>query len=156
MPNCGTVDAIYVLRQLSKNFRAKGQTLHWIFVDLEKAVDRIPRSIIVEALRQQNVPETLVQAVIATYRNCRSAVVVDGHLSETFGGSVGVHQGSILSPLLFITVIECVEYVTKHTRRQDLMEMLYVDDLALGHTSVEGVMERYTKWKLLWNGKVSK
>ena len=67
MPGRGTVDAIFVTRQICEKYLAKSEKLHWIFIDLEKAFDRVPRTIIVEALRYQGVPELLVQAVMAVY-----------------------------------------------------------------------------------------
>ena len=144
MPGRGTVDAIFVTRQLCEKFRAKGKKLHWIFVDLEKAFDRVPRQVIVEALRHQAVPEMLINAVMATYTGAKTSVIVDGQKSEEFGVSVGVHQGSILSPLLFITVMQ---YVTESARHNDLMELLYADDLALCDETVTGVLAKYHKWK---------
>ena len=141
MPGKGTVDAIFVTRQLCEKFRAKGKKLHWIFVDLEKAFDRVPRPVIVEALRHQTVPEMLIKAVMATYKGAKTSVLVDGQKSEEFGVSVGVHQGSILSPLLFITVMQ---YVTESARHNDLQ---YADDLALCDETVTGVLAKYHKWK---------
>ena len=40
------------------------------------------------------------------YSNARSQVRVNGQLSEKFEVTVGVHQGSVLSTLLFIIVLE--------------------------------------------------
>ena len=42
------------------------------------------------------------------YTNARSRVRVNGSLSEEFSVKVGVHQGSVLSPLLFIMVLEAL------------------------------------------------
>ena len=144
MPGRGTTDAIFVTRQITEKYIAKGKKLHWIFIDLEKAFDRVPRRVMVEALRHYNVPECLVQAIMTTYNGCRTSVVVDGHLSEPFDVSVGVHQGSILSPLLFIIVMQ---YVTEDARYNDLLELLYADDIALGDSTVEAVVARYLRWK---------
>ena len=38
----GTIDAICLARQMQENFRVKGKKLHFGFVDLEKAFDRVP------------------------------------------------------------------------------------------------------------------
>ena len=42
------------------------------------------------------------------YKDVRSRVRVGDGYSEEFGVGVGVHQGSVLSPLLFIIVLEAV------------------------------------------------
>ena len=51
-----TTDAIYIARQLQEMFREK-KRLHHVFVDLEKAFDKIPRNAIRWVLRRQNVLE---------------------------------------------------------------------------------------------------
>jgi len=40
-----TTDAIFIVRQMQENFRAKGKKLYFGFVDSEKAFDRIPREV---------------------------------------------------------------------------------------------------------------
>ena len=47
MPEKGTVDVVFVLRRLTEKFRAKNKKLFFIFVDLEKAFDRVPREVFV-------------------------------------------------------------------------------------------------------------
>ena len=42
------------------------------------------------------------------YANARSPVCVDKGFSKEFEVKVGVHQGSVLSPLLFIIVLEAL------------------------------------------------
>jgi len=38
----GTNDAIFTVRHMQQKFRAKGKNLHFGFVDMEKAFDRVP------------------------------------------------------------------------------------------------------------------
>ena len=53
--------------------------------------------------------------------------VGDGY-SEKFGVGVGVHQGSVLSPLLFIIVLEAL---SREFRKGCPWEMLYADNLMI-------------------------
>ena len=48
----GTTDAIFMARQMQENFRVKDKKLHFGFVDLEKAFDRVPREVISWAMRK--------------------------------------------------------------------------------------------------------
>ena len=67
MKGKGTTDAIFMARQMQKNFRVKGKKLYFGFVDLEKAFDRVPREVISWAMRKLGVEEWLVSAVISMY-----------------------------------------------------------------------------------------
>ena len=46
--------------------------------------------------------------VKSMYTNVRSRMCVDDGYREEFSVVVGVHQGSVLSPLLFIVVLEAL------------------------------------------------
>ena len=39
----GTIDAVFILRRLQKEYCVKGKNLHMCFVDLEKALSKVPR-----------------------------------------------------------------------------------------------------------------
>jgi len=57
---------------------------------------------------------------------------------------VGVHQGSVLSPLLFIVVMEALSI----TFRDGLpLELLYQDDLVLLADTEELLVEKIVRWK---------
>ena len=138
-----TTDAIFIARQLQEKYLQNKQRLYHIFVDLEKAFDKVPRQSIAWALRRQMVPEWLVEAVMGLYVNSVSRVRFAGGLSEEFPIRVGVHQGSALSPLLFKLVME---EATKSIRRGDPWELLYADDLVLTAESRQEMEEMLITW----------
>ena len=118
--------------------------LFHIFVDLEKAFDRVPREVIAWAIRRQGVPERLISCIMSLYVESRSRVRTLAGTSGEFDITVGVHQGSTLSPLLFITVLE---EVTRECGGQGLWELLYADDLVLTAGSKEEVVDKFERWK---------
>ena len=99
MPGRVTVDDVFVLRKLSEKFRAKNKKFFLIFVDLEKAFDRVRKEVIRFDLRLKGVAKYLVNGVMSLYKGCKTAVSVDGQLSSSFSVKVGVHQVSALSTL---------------------------------------------------------
>ena len=56
-------------------------------------------------MRKLGTDEWWVRLVQSMYKDVRSRVRVGDGYSEEFGVGVGVHQGSVLSPLLFIIVL---------------------------------------------------
>ena len=63
---------------------------------------------------------------------------------------VGVHQGSVLSPLVFAIV---VDVVTENVRNGFMSEMLFSDDLVLMSEMMEGLREKFWKWKEAFESK---
>lgn len=140
----GTTDAIFMMRQMQELYGEKNRRLYHIFVDLEKAFDKVPRQAIAWALRRQKVPESLVGLVMALYVESKTRVRVAGVVSELLDIGVGVHQGSTLSPLLFNVVLE---EVTREDGRGVPWELLYADDLVLTAESGEEVEQMFNRWK---------
>lgn len=143
-PGRGTTDAIFVVRQVQERFLEKKRDLWMAFVDLEKAFDRVPRDVLWWALRKMKVDEWLIKIVQAMYEGAKTAVRIDGGESEEFGVRVGVHQGSVLSPLLFIIVIEAL---SREFKVGLPWEVLYADDLVLLADSEEALSAKLKVWK---------
>ena len=106
----GTTDAIFVIGQLQEKYLAANKRLYMAFVDLEKAFDQVPRKIIWWALRKLGVDEWIVCLVQGKYSNAQIHVHVGEMYTEDFEVKAGVHQGSVLSPLLFIIVLETLSH----------------------------------------------
>ena len=144
MAGKSTTDAIFIVRQLQEKYLARNKELWLAFVDLEKAFDRVPRKVVWWALRCLGVDEWIVSVIKAMYEDASTTVRVNGRESKAFSVRVGVHQGSVLSPLLFIIVLEAL---SREFREGLPMELLYADDLVLVAETEELLMEKLRKWK---------
>jgi len=120
-------------------------------VDLEKAFDRVPRKVIWWALRKLGVEEWIVRLVQSMYANARSQVRVGDGYSEEFEVKVGVHQGSVLSPLLFIIVLEAL---SREFRSGVPWEDLYADDLVIIAESLRNVSVGCWRGRKVWRKRV--
>ena len=78
------------------------------------------------------------------------SVRLNGLFSDEFEVKVGVRQGSVLSPLLFVIVMEAL---SQEYRLGCPWELLYADDLVLMTESVEELKERLVLWKQKSRGK---
>ena len=98
-----------------------------MFLDVEKAFDRVPRVLIESSLRRKGVVECYVKAVLKMYKEVLSQVKVEGVDSKEFAMRVGIHQGSVLSPFIFAVVMDVVtEEVVNEGHA-----LMYADDLVL-------------------------
>ena len=143
LPGPSMTDAIFILRQMQEKHHSKRKTMYAVFVDLEKAFDRVPRKVLWGSLRRLGVDESVIRLFKAMYSNAQSSVQVNGSSSEPFKVSVGVHQRSALSPLLFIIVMKVI---SRELRFSCLWELLYPDDLAVLSDSLVDLKNRLADW----------
>ena len=78
------------------------------------------------------------------YENAKSAININGTIGDPFPVKVGVHQGSVLSPLLFIIVLEAL---SREFRTGLPWELLYADNLVLMADSIEELKILFERWK---------
>ena len=95
-----TTDAIFAQRQLQERYREGQQDLHCVFIDLEKAYDRLMKD-----MHHQR--ETVVRCATGT--------------SEHFAVEFGLHQGCAFSRLLFAVMMDSLaENIRKNALADDV------------------------------------
>ena len=115
-----------------------------VFVDLEKAYDTIPRDLIWYCLRRRGVPEGYINTIQDMYENCLTKVRTTSGYTEAIEIQVGLHQGSTLSPLLFIIIMDVI---TEDIGEDTPWAMLFADDLVLCDSSREHLERRLEIWR---------
>ena len=88
--------------------------------------------------------EELIRAVQAMYTNAKSNVRVNGQFGLRFDINVGVHQGSVLRPILFIIVMEAL---SREFRTSCPLELLYTDNRLIIAGTQEELLEKFSRWK---------
>ena len=116
MPEKGTTDAMFALRMLMEKYREGQRELECVFVDLEKAYDRVAREELWYCMRKSGILEKYVQLVEDMYEGSE----------RCFKVKVRLHQGSALSPFLFAVIMD---RLTDEVRRELPWTMLFVDDI---------------------------
>ncbi|KAK3574634.1 hypothetical protein QTP86_011546 [Hemibagrus guttatus] len=126
-------------------YRDGQRELHCVFVDLEKAYDRVPREELWYCMRKSGVAEKYVREVQDMYERSRTVVRCAVGQTEEFKVEVGLHQGSALSLFLFAIVMD---QLSEEVRQQSPWTMMFADDIVICSESREQVEENLERWRV--------
>ena len=118
--------------------------LHCVFVDLEKAYDRVAREELWYCMRKSGIVEKYVQLVQDMYEGSETVVRCAVGTTENFKVKVGLHQGSALSSFLFAVIMD---RLTDKVRRKSPWTMMFADDIVIYKETREEVERRLKSWK---------
>nr|KAG5702408.1 hypothetical protein BaRGS_027495 [Batillaria attramentaria] len=121
------------------------QSLEWqtplysTFVDFQKAFDSVDREVIWKLMSHYGFPPKFVNIIRQLYEDATCQVIHDGKLTEPFTVRTGVRQGCILSPTIFLMVVDWVMRQATDGKRtgiqwtfsKQLEDLDFADDIAL-------------------------
>ncbi|KAK3562816.1 hypothetical protein QTP86_009973 [Hemibagrus guttatus] len=128
----------------TQKYRDGQSELHYVFVDLEKAYDRVPREDLWYCMRKSGVAEKYVRVEQDMYERSRTVVRCAVGQTEEFKVEVGLHQGSALSPFLFAMVMD---QLSEEIRQESPCTMMFADDIVICSESREQVEENLERWR---------
>jgi hypothetical protein len=78
------------------------------FIDFEKAFDSIDHQVLWTILKHYGIPQKIISIIQQFYDGFSCQIIHDGNLTKPFTVTTSVRQGCLLSPLLFLMVIDWV------------------------------------------------
>ena len=121
-----TSDAVIELLNNTYKAMNKKEHLGAVFLDLSKAFDTVSHDILLSKLEHYGIRGIPLKLLESYLSNRRQFVTVNGQKSETKEISIGVPQGSVLGPLLFLIYINDLPLSTKNMK-----SILFADDTTL-------------------------
>jgi hypothetical protein len=151
-----TTQAVFVLQSVVHEVVSVARkALHAVFVDLTKAFPSLDRDRMFAFLQRKGVPPRLLRAIRSFYVGNSSKLRVDNLLSVTIHVTLGVLEGSVLSPFLFSTVfsmvwdfVTCTEFPNGRPRVLQVGEVwliAFADDLVILSLSVDCLQSTLTR-----------
>lgn len=105
--NHGTLDGLFVLRHLVDKAINSNNPLYALFIDFEKAFDRVSRKELVDRCVQLGCSGKFLRAIVNMLDNIQMQVKLNGQFGVPFQTSNrGIKQGGLLSPLKFGSFME--------------------------------------------------
>ena len=155
----GTIEQIFILRNIIEQVMEWNANLYVCFVDFEKAFDSIDRGMLWEIMREYSIPSKLITMVKAMYEQSKCAVVDGSGGYDWFDVKTGVKQGCCMSGFLFLLVIDWVMRRTIEGRQtgirwqfeNKLEDLDFADDVALVASRIVDVQTKVESLNI--NGK---
>jgi hypothetical protein len=86
-----TMKTIFLIRQLMERCREQKKDMHMIFIDLEKAYDKVPRNVMWWALQKHKVSSKYITFIKDMYDNVMTSVRTSGEDTNDFLINIGLH-----------------------------------------------------------------
>ncbi len=154
-----TVHALMHMMQTIKKGFDEDQVTVAALLDLEGAFDAVWRDGVIYQLKEAGITGRLLKYTISFFTNRTSRNLVNSHVSDWMNTSVGVPQGSILAPILFIFYVRTMTCnIPSHIKYADDVTAMatHTDpDVAAQNLSnnLTSIVEWNRKWRLTANPK---
>ena len=149
----GRSNSEQILRILCEKYLQHQQNLYHVFIDFEKAFDRVWHAALWATMH--HISANLVRTIEQLYDKATSAVQMNGSIGEWFRTTVVVRQGCLLSPTLFNIFLKRImsDALEEHDVQvsiggRNITNLLFADDidaLAEEEQELEALLESLDK-----------
>ena len=137
--NRSCLDQIATLRIIIEQSIEWNASIYINFIDFEKAFDSVDRETLWKLLRHYGIPQKITDLIKSNYETMKCSIIHEGRLTEPFEIESGVRQGCLLSPFLFLIVIDWIMKSTTENGKDgiqwtlfnQLEDLDFADDIAL-------------------------
>ena len=136
-PGDSTVNQLLYLVHKTYEALEHGNEVRMIYLDISKAFDRVWHDGLLFKLKSIGIRDPLLAWLKSYLSDRKQRVIIDGQSSEWTSVKAGVHQGSVLGPLLFLIYINDI---TQNIKSECL---LYADDTSLFHVVEDPALSFY-------------
>ena len=167
---------IHLIRDLIDLANKEDDTAAFIFLDQEKAFDRVNHAFLFKVMKSFGIGENFINWIKLLYSNASAAVNVNGYLTKSIPLGRGVRQGCPLSSPLYVMVIEILalqlrsnpNIVGFQIGEEKFVSAHYMDDSTIiikqnrcfkevikelsDYEDASGAKVNYQKTKGLWTG----
>ena len=158
-------DHLFTLTSIIRNRKHRKLSTYVAFVDLEKAFDRIDRTLLYYKLRNMGFGGKIYQAVKTIYQKCSARININDYLTNNFSSEFGVRQGDSLSPTLFGLFINDLATDLNNSGNGINIEndlsvkvLMFADDLAIlseSEQDLQNMIQSLYTWCKKWRMKVN-
>ena len=136
-PGRGTREQILALRRIIEEAINFQLPCVISFIDFSKAFDCIFRSHLPDILASYGFPVKIIKAIMSLYRNTKAKVMTPEGTTLEFLTNLGILQGDVLAPLIFIIVLDFILRLSISTSdgfkvgSDHIADLDFADDIAL-------------------------
>ena len=105
--------------------------------DLDHAFDRVDRFFLHNTMCALGINERFVQLLSTINNQCKSRILINGHISPAFPIERSVRQGDPISMILFVIYLQPLLMNLENICNPDDLIVAYADDITLISTSVQ-------------------
>ena len=99
-------EAIFACQEVISKVTREGDSVYSCFYDLASAFDTVEYPVLLESMHNAGISGKAWRLIKQWYTNSQSCVRIQGSTSTPFSLHRGVRQGSVLSPTLFLLVMD--------------------------------------------------
>ena len=155
--NRSCLNNLLVLMEEVTNYVDSGQPVDILYLDFQKAFDKVPHSRLLMKLAAHGINENVMKWIEGWLCGRRQRVVLNGQVSERKDILSGVQQGSVLGPILFVIYINDIDEnvssrILKSADDTEICHKVHTHEpINSLHCDLCNLFSWSTNWQMLFN-----